>query len=388
MSRIVTWGATALLLTSAALAPRAASAKPEFGPNINTFCTANNRVPAEPYGSQYPEQCQLCHKAGTFDKKVSNHVQPNWDEFVAAYPGFGGNGDYSFFCPTTAGNQAPVLDPIGNQAVDPDVQLAFVITATDPDGNALSFSATGLPAGAELVDQGDGSAGFAWTPTLDQTGSYPVTFMVADDGSPVANDSETITISVGAVNQPPVLAAVGSHTVYEGSPFSIQLAATDPDGDALAFDVLGLPPSATLADAGDGTGEFGWTPAVGDAGSYPLTVQVTDAGAPALTDSEDVAVEVLTRPVGSLYVRKAKFSAKKGRLKVKGAGATPNTSVEILAVSGDALSPLGSALSNKKGKLGSTLTPAGAPCTVALRIGDLVSLPVAVTGAPDSCLAQ
>ena len=378
-------GALAVFAAFAVALP--AEAKETFGPNINTFCTNNGRVPAQPYGSQFPQQCQLCHKAGTFDKKAANHIQPNWDQFVAAYPGLGGNGDYSFFCPDAAANRPPVLAAIGNRSTDPGVQLAFVLSATDPDGDALDFSATGLPTGAELIDQGDGTAGFAWTPTLDQAGNHEVTFTVTDAGAPAESDSEVVTLSVGDVNHPPALALVGDRTVYEGSPFAIDLEASDPDANLLAFSVAGMPPDGVLFDAGDGTAQLGWTPASGSAGSYPLTVTVGDDGVPPLEDSEDLTVTVIPRPADALYVKKVKFSAKKGALKVKGGGAAPATPVEILAVGDTGFLPLGTATSNKKGKFLFKATLAEGPCSVVARVGDLVSVPVVVTGAPASCTA-
>jgi len=382
------WRAALMVALATCGAALPATAKETFGPYINTYCTNNGLIPAQPYGSQYPEQCQLCHKAGTFDKKAANHIQPNWDAFVAAYPGLGGNGDYSFFCPDSAANRPPVLAPIGNRSADPGQQIAFVLSATDPDGDALGFDATGLPAGAELIDQGDGTAGFAWTPTVDQTANHMVTFVVTDAGSPAESDSETVTLSVGAVNQPPVLAPVGDHTVYEGSPFAIALDASDPDAVALAFTVEGLPADGVLVDNGDGTGDVGWTPAAGSAGSFPLTVTVTDDGEPPLADSEDITVTVIPRPLKSLALKKPKFSAKKGAFKVKGAAAEPNGPVEILAVEGGVLVPLGNATANKKGKFGLKTPLTEGPCSVVARVGDLVSLPVVVKGAPDSCTAQ
>lgn len=382
------WRAALVVALAACGGALPATAKETFGPHINTYCTNNGLLPAQPYGSQYPQQCQLCHKAGTFDKKAANRIQPNWDEFVAAYPGLGGNGDYSFFCPDAAANRPPVLAPIGNRAADPGQQLAFVISASDPDGDALGFEATGLPTGAELIDQGDGTAGFAWTPTVDQAGNHAVTFVVTDAGSPAESDSEIVTLSVGDVNHPPVLAAVGDHTVYEGSPFAIGLEASDPDGDLLAFSAEGLPADGILSDAGDGTGEVGWTPAIGSAGSYPLTLSVGDDGVPPLADSEDITVTVIPRPPTALYLKKVKWKAKNGSLKVKGAGAEPAGAVEILAVEAGGLSPLGNATASKKGKFGLKAIAAEGPCSVVARVGDLVSLPVVVQGAPASCSAQ
>lgn len=96
-----------------------------------------------------------------------------------------------------ASNQAPVLDPIGNKTVNEGQLLSFTVSATDPDGDPLSYSATNLSPGATFVGQT-----FSWTPGFDQAGSLPVTFTVSDGG---LADSETITITVLDVPQPPAL---------------------------------------------------------------------------------------------------------------------------------------------------------------------------------------
>ncbi|MEN6575342.1 MAG: putative Ig domain-containing protein [Phycisphaerales bacterium] len=85
-------------------------------------------------------------------------------------------------------NRAPTLAGIGDRSVDENETLSFALSATDPDGTALTYSATGLPTGANLA-----GGNFTWTPTDDQIGSYEITF-VASDGT--ATDSETITVAV------------------------------------------------------------------------------------------------------------------------------------------------------------------------------------------------
>jgi uncharacterized delta-60 repeat protein len=90
-------------------------------------------------------------------------------------------------------NRPPELAPVGNKWVNEGQLLAFTISSTDPDGDPLTYSATGLPPGATF----NASAGtFSWTPRYDQAGSYNVTFTVSD-GS--LTDSETISISVNNV---------------------------------------------------------------------------------------------------------------------------------------------------------------------------------------------
>ncbi|TSC93602.1 MAG: Ig [Candidatus Berkelbacteria bacterium Athens1014_28] len=92
-------------------------------------------------------------------------------------------------------NQPPVLASIGNKEVVAGEKLTFDISAFDPDGDAITYSATGLPSGATLADQK-----FSWTPSSSQVGSYKVNFKVSDGK---LDDSEEITVDVKAVVSPP-----------------------------------------------------------------------------------------------------------------------------------------------------------------------------------------
>jgi hypothetical protein len=189
-------------------------------------------------------------------------------------------------------NHAPILDTVGDRTVEEHVELSFLITASDSDGDGLSFAVANLPTGAQLTDNGDGSALFSWTPSFAQGGNYQVRFIVTDDGSPAASDSEEITITVGNVNRPPILAAIGNHQVNEGESLSFDLSASDPDGDPLSFSAGNLPSDAVLTDNGDGTANLSWTPGYGADGNYQVNVIVTDDGVPAASDSEEITITV------------------------------------------------------------------------------------------------
>jgi hypothetical protein len=89
-------------------------------------------------------------------------------------------------------NHAPVLAAIGDKSVNEHALLTFSASATDQDGDSLTFSATGLPSGATFV-----GGVFTWTPNYSQAGSYHVTFTV-NDGE--LTDSEQITITVANVS--------------------------------------------------------------------------------------------------------------------------------------------------------------------------------------------
>jgi hypothetical protein len=125
-------------------------------------------------------------------------------------------------------NHAPVLGAIGNKNVNEGQTLTFTVSATDSDGDSLTYSASNLPSGASFVGQT-----FTWVPTYEQAGSYSVTFTVSDGQS---TDSEQITIAVANV-----VADLAAPTAAPGYP---------------AADAIQVPLnpaiSLTVSDAGQG----------------------------------------------------------------------------------------------------------------------------------------
>ncbi len=104
-----------------------------------------------------------------------------------------------------AGNRPPVLDPIGDLSVDLGSTLSFTLTASDPDGDTLGFTASPLPL-LEGAGLNSATGEFAFTPNEGQVGDISITFIVSDG---VAMDAEPIVITV-------VGAPVGGETALAG----------------------------------------------------------------------------------------------------------------------------------------------------------------------------
>ncbi|MGH7680821.1 MAG: putative Ig domain-containing protein, partial [Candidatus Eiseniibacteriota bacterium] len=187
-------------------------------------------------------------------------------------------------------NQPPVLAAIGNRTVNELTALTFTATATDPDaGQTRTFSLdAGSPAGATINAT---SGAFNWTPSEAQgPGSYPITVRVKDNGSPVLDDFETITVTVNEVNVAPVLAAIANKSGTVGVAITFTATATDADipANSLAFALVpGAPAGATINAA---SGAFSWTPTA--TGTFPISVKVTDNGTPALSDTKSFTITV------------------------------------------------------------------------------------------------
>jgi hypothetical protein len=110
-------------------------------------------------------------------------------------------------------NSAPLLNPIGNKIVNEGTLATFTATAVDADlpVQSLTYSLDpGAPAAAAINPS---SGVFTWTPsTADGPGAYPVTVRVKDNGSPPAEDFETLTITVNDVAEAPRFLGI---TVFE-----------------------------------------------------------------------------------------------------------------------------------------------------------------------------
>jgi hypothetical protein len=122
-------------------------------------------------------------------------------------------------------NIAPVLSLIGNLNAIEDQNLSFTISAVDGDNDTLSFYSSGNFTFAPIDDS---SAVAYWVPSNANVGQNTVTFWVDDL---IENDSETVTITVQPVNDPPVLSAVGNLNAYLHVPFIHYVRATDPDNE-------------------------------------------------------------------------------------------------------------------------------------------------------------
>jgi hypothetical protein len=109
-------------------------------------------------------------------------------------------------------NRPPVLDPIGNKTASVGATLTFVISGSDPDGDALTFSAAPLPANATFDPA---MRAFTLAPAQSQVGPINVIFTVSDGRGGTA--SETITITVDAAVRVTITSPVAGATVRAGA---------------------------------------------------------------------------------------------------------------------------------------------------------------------------
>ncbi len=178
-------------------------------------------------------------------------------------------------------NDSPVANDLSSTATE-DTQTTFTLSATDIDGDTLTYSIVSTPTNGVLgIITGNQ---ISYTPGDNYVGSDSFTYKV-NDGS-VDSNVATVTITVTSVNDGPIIDSIGNKSVNELENLSFTVTATDPDS-TLTYSLTSAPVGATIVG---NTGVFSFTPTEAQGpGSYTLTVEVTDGTS---TDSEEITITV------------------------------------------------------------------------------------------------
>jgi predicted esterase len=186
-------------------------------------------------------------------------------------------GDFSNEITAVAGNNNPVLAATGNISARYGATTTFELRATDADGDAITFSAQGLPSFCSLVNNNDGTANLtvASTSFYDQR-TYSGIVLAATDiygGS----SSETISLAVNS-NWTPVISNLAEQIILENESRQMSVSATDANNDAMTISLETGTPSFISAQAvRNGMSILTISPNYGHAGKYQVTVKVTDS---------------------------------------------------------------------------------------------------------------
>lgn len=158
--------------------------------------------------------------------------------------------------------------PATGNVLGNDFDVDSVLTVSGVVGGALGEPLAG--AHGTLTLAADGS--YSYTPNGDSSGADVFTYQVTEAG---AVRTATLTINVINENDNPVTGA-GSATLAEDGSYDGSLAglATDEDGDALSFGLIGGPDNGSLTFNPDGT--FSYTPNANFFGEDGFLYSVSD----------------------------------------------------------------------------------------------------------------
>jgi hypothetical protein len=179
----------------------------------------------------------------------------------------------AFSITVSAANRAPAIS--GSPATTATVGSAYSFrpTASDPDGDALSFSIANRPAWA-MFNQTNGT--LSGTPGATTVGTYSnITISVSDGRTTTSLPAFSITVS--AANRAPTISGSPATTATVGSAYSFRPTASDPDGDALSFSIANGPAWAVFNPV---NGTLSGTPASSAAGTHSnIIISVSDGQA-------------------------------------------------------------------------------------------------------------
>ncbi|HEY7309296.1 MAG TPA: putative Ig domain-containing protein [Gemmataceae bacterium] len=170
----------------------------------------------------------------------------------------------SFNWTINATNVAPVLTSPGAQTNAAGDFVSLPLTATDADGDTLTYTAIGLPPGPTL-DPVMGVISGTLPNSAASSTPYNVT-VTASDG--LSSSSQTFTWTINAVS----LQSPGDQSNLDGDNVSLQLSATDAAGLSLTYNAQNLPPGLTINNT---TGLISGTLNTTDDSSSPYAVTVT-----------------------------------------------------------------------------------------------------------------
>ncbi len=177
------------------------------------------------------------------------------------------------------GNSSPLITGTPTLQASAASLYVFQPSATDADGDMLTFAVTGLPTWATL-DAGTGR--ISGTPTADDAGESAEIEVSVSDGkvsTPLAPFKLNITNPAPRVvstpgNAAPSISGTATTSVTAGSAFTFTPTAVDPDTLALVFSISGKPTWASFSTA---TGKLAGTPSSAQVGNYPnIVITVSD----------------------------------------------------------------------------------------------------------------
>ncbi len=170
-------------------------------------------------------------------------------------------------------NRTPTIGGVPATIVTAGERYAFNPSATDADGDTLTFSIDNRPHWANF---NKATGRLSGTPGADQVGTYANVSISVSDGSATATTAPfTITVSASAPsNSPPTITGTPDTAVVTGQTYSFVPTANDADNDTLTFRIQNKPGWATFNNL---TGQLAGTPDGSNVGTYnDIVIAVSD----------------------------------------------------------------------------------------------------------------
>ena len=165
---------------------------------------------------------------------------------------------------TVTANRKPVFAVIDTQKINEAQQAVFTVSATDPDGDSVSYTMpTALqPPELSTANFNISTGEFTWTTDYDLAGIYTAKFVAVDNASSPLSDTLAVVIQVINVNRPPYF-VYDTVTLVDTAVITVEhrdtVRAVDPDGETVTFSLVASHFPSGMSIISDSI--ITWTPA-------------------------------------------------------------------------------------------------------------------------------
>lgn len=168
--------------------------------------------------------------------------------------------------------------------------VAAVNGSADGTSTGLTYAITAGNTNNDFaIDSSTGQITVANSPNFEAVNSYSLTVTATDVGGGVGTG--TITVNIANINEPPVTSNL-SFAITSGNAVSQTLTATDPEGDALQFEIVSNPSNGTLSLDNATTGAFTYTSA-GGVNVAQFTYKAKDpSGSNTFSNTSTVSIQI------------------------------------------------------------------------------------------------
>ncbi len=189
-------------------------------------------------------------------------------------------------------NRAPTISGSPSSAAAAGLAYAFQPSASDPDGNALTFSIANRPSWAAFNSSTGRLSGTPGS-SLGGVTFGGITISVSDGAASASLAPFSITIGSG--NRPPVISGAPATSAAVGLAYAFQPTASDPDGNTLTYSIANRPTWATFNAS---TGRLSGTPGSSVAGTTysGIAISVSDGTASAALAPFAITIARSNRP--------------------------------------------------------------------------------------------
>ncbi|HEU4554095.1 MAG TPA: putative Ig domain-containing protein, partial [Chitinophaga sp.] len=186
----------------------------------------------------------------------------------------GGVSAYSNEAFTTTLNNLPEIAGLSDRTMRYGTQISYNITASDPDDEPVSITTANTPAFTSISANGQSGITMTFSPASPANiGVYNIQVTATDQHGGVTNSTFKLTVDD---NYQPSLTTINDVSLAEKTTAQFTVQASDQNAtDTTIWTVTGLPAFATLTTSGR-TGQVVLAPGYADAGTYPVTVNISD----------------------------------------------------------------------------------------------------------------